>query len=55
MAKNWQEMAARLRANQDKNLRDYVKQNEKSESRILGLNALQDSMNKAFRAGKGKR
>lgn len=55
MAKNWMEMANRLRANQNKNLRDYAKQEEKSESRILELNELQSSMDRAFRAGKGRR
>lgn len=55
MKKDWNEMANRLRANQNKNLRDYARQEEKSENRILELNALQNSMNLACKAGKGKR
>ena len=52
MAKNWNEMASRLRANQDKNLRNYSKQDEKSESRILELNKQQNLMNNAARKGR---
>ena len=53
MAKNVKDMASRLRANQHKNLRDYVKQNEKSESRIQGLNEWQNTVSLA--ASKGRR
>lgn len=52
MAKNWNEMANRLRANQDKNLRNYAKQNEISERRILELNEQQNLMNLAARKGR---
>lgn len=53
MKKNLKEMASRLRANQNKNLRDYAKQDEKSESRIRGLNEWQNTMSQA--ASKGRR
>lgn len=53
MTKNVKEMASRLRANQRKNLRDYAKQDEKSESRIQGLNEWQNTM--SLVASKGRR
>lgn len=54
MGKGWKKMAARLRANQQKNLQDYVAQNEKSERRIKLLNELQDSQSAILRAGRGR-
>lgn len=54
MEKNWKEMANRLRANQQKNLRDYAKQNEISEKRIKELNELQDLQSIPLRAGRGR-
>lgn len=54
MAKNWNEMAVRLRSNQDRNLRDYAKQNEKNEKRIQALGELQNSQDAALRARRGR-
>ena len=55
MAEKWKEMANRLRANQEKNLRDYAAQNAKNENRIQELNELQNSMNLALAGHKGRR
>lgn len=55
MAKNWKMMAARLRANQEKNLRNYALQNEISEKRIKELSELQNSQSAALRIGRGRR
>lgn len=55
MAENWREMAKRLRANQEKNLRDYARQKEKNNRRIQQLNELQDLQEAALKAGRGRR
>lgn len=54
MAKDWRTMAARLRANQQKNLQDYASQNEKSENRMKALSELQNSQAAVLRAGRGR-
>lgn len=54
MARDWKSMATRLRANQQKNLQDYVGQSEKSERRIKTLNELQNSQSAVLRAGRGR-
>lgn len=55
MARDWKEMGARLRENQQKNLRNYERQNEKSERRRKVLSELQSSQDAVLRAGRGRR
>ncbi len=55
MARGWKAMAARLRANQQRNLQDYAGQSEKNERRKKALVELQNSQSAALKAERGRR
>ena len=55
MARDWKEMGTRLRENQQKNLRNFERQNEKTERTTNPLSELQSSQDAVLRAGRGRR
>jgi len=52
---DWQEKAKQLRENQERNQRDYVKQNSKAEERIAFLKQIEDEKAKVLSNTRRKR